>query len=302
MVIFDLPMIKRSIYISKPSLLSLEQSQLVIEQWEERFQVPIEDIAVLILDEPMITISHPLLAKLAEKSVIVITSDERHTPIGLHLPLYDHSMPSLYWRDQINVSKPTAKQIWQQLIQVKISWQADVLQYVWKDDTQLRQFATNVRSGDTDNIEAQAARIYWSTLFGGEFVRWRYEWRENSALNYWYALIRASLARAVVGAWLCPMIGIWHDNRYNAFNLVDDLIEPLRPMVDRHIVKIVQKYTSLDPLTSEIKKDLCTLLTSHLLWENKEYDLFVVLTYYCANFREALSGDKKFQIPTLILD
>lgn len=126
---------------------------------------------MLILDEPMITISHPLLAKFAEESVVVITSDERHTPIGLHLPLYDHSTPSLYWKEQINISKPTQKQIWQQLIQAKISGQAEVLRKAGKDDTTLRQFALNVRSGDADNIEAQAARVYWSTLFGGEFVR-----------------------------------------------------------------------------------------------------------------------------------
>ena len=113
-------MIKRTIYISKPSTLSLMRSQLIIQQGEEEFQVPIEDIAVLILDEPMVTISHPLLAKLAEESVVVITSDERHTPIGLHLPLYDHSTPSLFWRDQINISKPTQKQLWQKLIQAKI--------------------------------------------------------------------------------------------------------------------------------------------------------------------------------------
>lgn len=278
------------------------KSQLLIEQWEELYKVPIEDIAVLILDEPMITISHPLLAKFAEESVVVITSDERHTPIGLHLPLYDHSTPSLYWKEQINISKPTQKQIWQQLIQAKISGQAEVLRKAGKDDTTLRQFALNVRSGDADNIEAQAARVYWSTLFGGEFVRWRYEWRENSALNYGYALLRASLARAVVGAWLCPMIGIWHDNQYNPFNLVDDLIEPLRPMIDHLIVSLSHKYDTLNPLTSEIKKDLCTILTDHLIWDKKEYDLFVVLTYYCANFREALSGTKKLETPVLILD
>ena len=295
-------MIKRTIYISKPSILSLMKSQLMIEQWEEQFQVPIEDIAVLILDEPMITLSHPLLAKLAEASVIVITSDERHTPIGLHLPLYNHSIPSLYWKEQIDISKPTQKQIWQQLIQAKISWQAAILERAGKDNTILKQFALNVRSGDTDNIEAQAARIYWTTLFGGEFIRWRYEWRENSALNYGYALLRASLARAVVGAWLCPMIGVWHDNQYNPFNLVDDLIEPLRPMVDHLVIWLWTRYSTIDPLTSEIKKDLCTLLTSHLIWDNKEYDLFIVLTYYCASFREALSGTKKLQIPELIFD
>gem|GEM_PF-3285153 len=98
------------------------------------------------------------------------------------------------------------------------------------------------------------------------------------------------------------MIGIWHDNQYNAFNLVDDLIEPLRPMVDNLIVNLDQKYTTLDPLTSEIKKELCTLLTDHLVWEGREYDLFVVLTYYCANFRESLHDASLFKIPTLIFD
>jgi CRISPR-associated protein Cas1 len=98
------------------------------------------------------------------------------------------------------------------------------------------------------------------------------------------------------------MIGIWHDNQYNAFNLVDDLIEPLRPMVDILIIQISKKYTSLDPLTSDIKKELCALLSSHLIWEGKEYDLFVVLIYYCASFREALSGTTKLQIPVLIFD
>jgi len=278
------------------------KSQLMIEQGDEKFQVPIEDIAVLILDEPMVMISHPLLAKLAAESVVVITSDERHTPVGLHLPLYNHSTPSLFWRDQIHVSRPSQKQIWQQLIQAKISWQADVLSKAWKNDIPLRQFALNVKSGDTDNTEAQAARVYWRTLFGGEFIRGRYEGHQNSALNYGYALLRASLARAVVGAWLCPMIGIWHDNQYNAFNLVDDLIEPLRPMVDNLVVNLDQKYTTLDPLTSEIKKELCTLLTDHLLWEDREYDLFVVLTYYCANFRESLHDASLFKIPTLIFD
>jgi len=119
----------------------------------------------------------------------------------------------------------------------------------------------------------------------------------NPALNYGYALIRASLARAVVGAGLIPMIGIWHENRYNPFNLVDDLIEPLRPMVD-HLVFLMQaQYDSLDPLTPEMKRELCTLLTRELLWGGSRFDLFVVLTYYTASFRASLLESEKFQIP-----
>lgn len=259
-------MIKRVIHISTPSELSLKQSQLVITQSGQPHTVPIEDIGVVILDEPTITISHPLLSRLATEGVMVVTSDEHHLPIGLLLPLSTHSTPSLYYQDQITASLPTKKQIWQSLIRAKLLGQSRVLQKAKKEYTFLSRLSEQVKSGDSGNLEAQGARYYWRELFGGDFDRGRYGDGVNPALNYGYALIRSTLARAVVGAGLLPMIGIWHDNRYNAFNLVDDLIEPLRPMVDRLVWLMSLQYGSLDPLTSPMKRELCTLLTRDLIW------------------------------------
>lgn len=238
-------MIKRTLYFGRPVYLSLRDQQLIAtlpqEQQETKRSIPIEDIGVLVLDHQQITITHALLNALEERHCAVITCSQRHMPSGLFLPLEGHSLQSERFRKQIDASLPLKKQLWQQTIKAKILNQARVLQQVHQQAAlNMQAWAKQVRSGDPDNLEARAAAFYWANLFPTlpHFTRERDESAPNALLNYGYALLRAIVARALVAAGLLPTLGIHHHNRYNAYCLADDMMEPYRPYVDQLVLEI----------------------------------------------------------------
>ena len=228
-------MIKRTLYFGQAAYLSLRDGQLLVRlPAEERSRsIPIEDIGVLILDHQQVSITHGLMNALEAHKCALITCSASHMPSGLFLPLDAHSLQSERFQTQIEATLPLKKQLWQQTVRMKIQNQARVLEEVYAHpQTNMLAWVKQVRSGDPDNLEARAAAYYWANLFPSlpRFTREREESAPNALLNYGYALLRAVVARSLVSVGLLPTLGIHHHNRYNAYCLADDIMEPLSPL------------------------------------------------------------------------
>ena len=253
----------RGVHISQPARLTHRDRQLIVSQDDGEVSLAVEDIAWLILDTPQISISGSLLSALAESGVAMIVPDAKHHPAGVLLPFHRHHAQAHIAHAQIAISQPLKKRLWQGLIVAKIQNQAALLDQLGRDRAEtLRAMAGRVGSGDPDNIEAQAARLYWSALFE-KFTRADGNDRRNALLNYGYAVMRAAIARACVASGLLPAFGIHHASKSNAFNLVDDLIEPFRPFVDRFAHKRSEE-TDGDALTVEDRRHMAAILNGNM--------------------------------------
>ncbi|MFK7161813.1 type II CRISPR-associated endonuclease Cas1 [Marinospirillum sp. MEB164] len=225
----------RSVIISQPGYLKLKDQALTVEQQDGSVRIPLEDIAVLLLDNPQITLTAPLLSACADQQIAVITTGADHHPNGLLLPYSPHSRSLKVLRQQLALSQPRRKRLWQTLVQQKILNQAAVLQRFEQPlmARKLEALARQVKSGDSDNQEALAAQLYFPALLGKGFTRQQTSFH-NALLNYGYAVIRAALAKHLVSYGFLTPLGLHHCNEQNAFNLADDLIEPFRPLVDAY--------------------------------------------------------------------
>lgn len=250
-------MIKRTLYFGNQAYLCLRDNQLVVKKKDgEPKTVPVEDVGFIILDSPQVTISCALLSFLMENNCAVISCDSKHLPSGLFLPLSGNSLQSERFRHQIEASLPLKKQLWQQTVQQKILNQASVLQQKRKCPAKfLLSCAGNVRSGDADNREAVAAAYYWKQLFPRieNFTRDRFGVPPNNIFNYGYAILRGVVARSLVASGLLPTFGIHHSNRYNAYCLADDIMEPYRPIVDK---LIIEKLDGMKEIPAELSREL----------------------------------------------
>lgn len=304
-------MIKRTLYFGNPAYLSLRNAQLVLRLPEvetngtlsDKFKreaertFPIEDLGVVILDDKRITITQGALERLMEHNCAVITCDSTHMPAGLFLPLNGHSLQSERFREQIASSLPLQKQLWQQTVQAKISNQASALkQCVPQCETgNMLAWVSQVRSGDTDNLEGRAAAYYWRNFFPEYpgFVRHREGEEPNNLLNYGYAIVRAIVARSLVGAGLLPTLGIHHHNRYNAYCLADDIMEPYRPVVDIMVKRLVSTYSNTENLTTEIKRELLSLPTTEVNIAGHRSPLMVAVETTTTSLRKCYSGEAR---------
>lgn len=294
----------RAIEIGTPCFLFTELQHLVIhKEGVEAGRIPIEDIGLLILDSWGITMTMELQVKLAENQVAVILCDAKHLPISMNVAFEGHHQHAKILKQQIDAAEPTQKRLWQTIIQGKIHNQAEALRrqnpgISKKEINQLHEMQSFVRSGDPDNIEGQAARKYWPLLFGEGFLRDRDEPGVNACLNYGYAVIRAAMARALVGTGLHPALGIHHRNAYNAFALADDVMEPLRPLVDVKVAMMLSQHPSTDEpfaetLTPAIKREILGLLTDRIYFADKSTSFMTTLPQYAAYFKQALCREKK---------
>jgi len=258
--------------------------------------IPIEDIGIVILDNKQITISQNLISQLLNNNAAIITCDDYKMPVGLLLPLEGNSIQSERFRDQIESSLPLKKQLWQQTVQAKIMHQEVVLKSVLQEEQKnMIIWANSVRSGDPDNYEARAAAYYWSNLFPKipNFTRNRNGVPPNNLLNYGYALLRAIIARALVGSGMLPTLGIHHRNRYNAYCLADDIMEPYRPFVDKKILEIISKSKDYTLITHEIKVELLKLATEDVIINGQKSPLQVAATITTASLYKCFSGELK---------
>ncbi len=302
-------MIKRTLCIESPCHLKCRNEQLVvsyehIKGYENREEktVAIEDIGMLILEHQQITLSHYLLDKLVANNTAVITCNETHHPSGMLLSLESHTLQSERFRAQIEATEPLKKQLWQQTVKAKITNQALVYERWNIANTYLKNTAQSVKSGDTDNNEAKAAAYYWSHLFppAWQFFRHREGPPPNNLLNYGYAIIRAAMARAIAGAGLLPTLGIFHKNRYNAYCLADDIMEPYRPFVDVIVRGIIDTTSAVATLTQDTKVQLLKLPTVDVLLDGESSPLMIAMQRTAASLAKCYTGEtRKILYPTL---
>lgn len=305
-------MIKKTLYFGNPAYLSLRMGQIVIklpevernpdlpERMKQETEVtkPIEDIGIVILDNKRITITQGLLEALLENNCAVITCDSHSMPVGLMLPLYGNSTQNERFREQLEASLPLRKQLWQQTIKAKIENQAAVLASYSKVSTKaMERWANDVRSGDPENIEGRAAAYYWKNVFSefkqlAGFTRDRNGIPPNNLLNYGYAILRAIVARGLVSSGMLPTLGIHHHNRYNAYCLADDIMEPYRPYVDQLVLSIVSECEPDDmELTKEVKFKLLGIPTIEVTVNGKRSPLMVAVTQTTASLYKCFSGE-----------
>ncbi len=304
-------MIKRTLYFGSPAYLSKEKEQLKIDKPEkseknkidkylgritqEPSTIPIEDIGVIILDNPQITITQALMGALLENNVAIVTCNSKHMPQGLFLNLESNIEQSQHFQDQINVSVPLKKSLWQQTVSAKIFNQAMVLAKRNKPCDNLKKWARDVRSGDPDNLEGRAANYYWKNLFFEDlnFTRDRDGEPPNNLLNYGYAILRATVARGLVASGLLPTLGIHHKSKYNAFCLADDIMEPYRPFVDDIVATIVENGEDFTELHSSIKEQLLQIPAIDVFIDGETRPLMIGLQRTTASLARCFAGEQR---------
>lgn len=297
-------MIKRTLYFGNPAYLKTSNEQLVIEMHDsgETKTVPTEDIGLLILDHQQITVTHGLVAKLLEKNVALITCDGTHHPTGLMLNLDGHSLQSQKFKAQLEASVPLKKQLWQQTVISKITNQAALLKKNNKKHLLLDNYVKEVKSGDSENHEAKAAAHYWKNVFPDwlQFRRDRYGMPPNNFLNYGYAILRAVVARSLVGSGLLPTLGIHHQNQYNAYCLADDIMEPYRPYVDMIVCGMINVNEPAFEINTAAKKQLLTLPAMDVIIDGQKSPLMNAVQKTTASLAKCFEGKvRKILYPEL---
>ena len=290
-------MIKRTLYFGQAAYLSLRDGQLLVRLPAEEGSrsIPIEDIGVLILDHQQISITHGLMNALEAHKCALITCSASHMPSGLFLPLDAHSLQSERFRVQIEATLPLKKQLWQQTVRMKIQNQARVLEEIYtQPQANMLAWVKQVRSGDPDNLEARAAVYYWDNLFPSlpKFTREREESAPNALLNYGYALLRAAVARSLVSVGLLPTLGIHHHNRYNAYCLADDIMEPYRPYVDKFVQEIYEREYP-ESLTKDIKHRLLTIMEQDVVIDGITHPLSIATSLTASSLVRCFEGSSK---------
>jgi CRISP-associated protein Cas1 len=298
-------MIKRTLYFGNPAYLHLQQKQLIVEIKSNPGQkqtIPIEDIGVIVIDHPQISVSQGLTNALINVNAAILWCDDKHLPNGLVLPMTANHTYTEKLRYQIDASLPLKKQLWKQTVQAKILNQAYLLESLEFDVTPMMRWSRKVASGDPDNFEAQAAHWYWDKLFGAEshFTRKRDGMPPNHLLNYGYAILRSIVARSLVGSGMLPAIGIFHRNKYNPFCLADDIMEPFRPFVDNLVYTIYNRYEADLPyeLNTELKKELLQIPVIDICIESKNSPLMVGMQRTTASLMHCFEGtERKIKYP-----
>lgn len=294
-------MLKRTLVFSSPMILSLKNLQLVVaykESPDEKRTIPIEDVGVVLLENQQTSITLPLLNALAESEVQVIICNSKGMPSAMIQSMNSNNLQGETLRNQIACSEVLKKQLWKQVVEAKIKNQASLLNSVGEDGNVLKPFYSNVRSGDVDNRESIAARIYFQHLFGDSFIRDRDEQGINALLNYGYSILRAATCRAIVSSGLLPAIGIYHHNRSNAYPLADDLMEPFRPFVDGVVYDLAMH--SKTELIKEVKAELISVLYADTIYEKVKRPLSVGLSMTTASMVKCLSKElNSLSLPAL---
>lgn len=280
----------RVIGIGNPAQLSVKDHQLVIKQ-DETVNLPIEDIDALILDSYGLALTANLITELSSKGTTVVVCDEKHLPSSVILPYSQHSRGAKVSRQQLAMSRPFRKQLWQKIIVQKITNQADVLEHFGFEATNLRNMAKVIKSGDNDNRESQAARLYFSLLLD-DATRRKPMWH-NAALNYGYAMIRSHIARHIAARGLVASQGIFHRSELNSFNLADDIIEPYRAAVDNYVLSHVAPAHIGDSdasLTKDDRQKIIDILNYSVIMNDKKYTIKHAIERTVESFVQAIEA------------
>ena len=287
-------MIKRTLFFGNPAYLNTRSEQLVVnfpDKDKTEVSIPIEDLGYIVLEDPQITITNGLLMKLVQNKTAVITCDKQHLPCSFLQPLVGHSEQTERIRHQLNASLPLKKNLWQQTISSKINNQAVHLAKIGKNALKLKRWATEVKSGDSQNHEAIAAAYYFQNLFDIEgFSRNQKGVAPNNLLNYGYAILRAVTARALVSSGMLPSVGIFHHNKYNVFCLADDIMEPYRIYVDAMVCSITKTSSDYKELSSDLKSLLLQIPAIDVVIDGKKSPLMVAMSRTTNSLYECFLG------------
>ncbi len=286
-------MLKRTLIISRKADIRIRYNQLIIKSEDIEKSVPVEDLGFLVIENRQTYISIPALNELVNQNVAVIFCNERYLPHAMLLNLESHYLQNQIFSAQINASEPLKKNLWKQTVKRKILNQAILLERKGILKHPLRTFAVKVTSGDTTNREGAAAQFYWQKIFDFPFVRSRNGPFPNLFLNYGYTVLRAAVARALAGSGLLNTLGIHHRNKYNAFALADDIMEPFRPMVDEKVMEIMQKFPGENELTKEIKLELLGILTRTVYDRGQKSPFMVAIQRTAASLQQCFTGKKR---------
>lgn len=304
-------MIKRTLYFGNPAYLSMRNAQMLVRlpaienngtvsesfKKEVEHTIPIEDIGIVIFDNKQITITHGLIEALLENNTAIITCDYNRMPVGLMLPLCGNKTQNEWFRKQLDISIPLQKQLWQQTVQAKISNQAKVLKSRGVEVRNMLRWVNDVRSGDADNLEARAAVYYWANMFP-DFKRGRDGEPPNNLLNYGYAILRAIVARSLVASRLLPTLGIHHHNRYNAYCLADDIMEPYRPYVDMIVLQLYD--SGCIEMNKETKARLLSIPVLDTEIDGKRSPLMIAVGQTTASLFRCFNGEiRKISYPEI---
>jgi CRISP-associated protein Cas1 len=302
-------MVKRTLYFGNPTYLSLNNSQLLIrlpeveknESLPENFKkeavksIPVEDIGIVVLDHKQITITQALMEALLDNNTVLITCNNTHHPTGLLMPLSGNTIQTERFKFQLEATEPLKKQLWAQTTTQKIKNQYAILNSLGINSDYLIPLYKNVKSGDSDNCEATAAAFYWQHIFPEieGFRRHRGGPSPNNFLNYGYALLRATMARSIVGAGLLPTLGIHHRNRYNAYCLADDLMEPYRPYVDKVVCEMLKTHVLNENIPQEIKFILLQIPALDVIMDGEKSPLMVATQRTAVSLVKCFNGEQR---------
>lgn len=304
-------MLKQVIYLNSSLKLNIENGQLRIAPYSDKKEIdpsdikhrPIEDIGVIIIDSPQIIITSAVISTLMENKIAIISCDNKHLPSGLMLNIAGNTLQSERMYDQLSASLPLKKRLWQQTVCDKIHNQALVLYMeTGKRHPRISRLLTQVKSGDTGNIEAKAAAYYWKNLWDKdlEFKRERYGEEPNSLLNYGYAILRSIMARALVASGLHPTLGIFHKNKYNPYCLADDIMEPYRPYVDLLVAEIIKNFDDPTLENREIRKSMLSVPFLDVTLDGKIRPLMVAANETTSSLCKCYSGEiRKIKYPLM---
>ena len=299
----NLIMIKRTLFFSNAVCLTLKKKQLVIQNKEtlELSSVPVEDIGFVILENNQIYISIPVINALAENNAAVVFCNDKHLPFSMNLILDCNTVQNQLFSLQIEAALPIKKNCWKQIIEQKIKNQSKVLEKYEINSCKLKAYATEVKSGDNTNREALAAKLYWDLLIDVDWVRSRFGEYPNNLLNYGYAILRAATARALIGSGLLPTLGIHHHNKYDAYALADDIMEPYRPYIDDEVMEYIKSNDSCEELTTDFKKKILAVLTRDVMIGKVTRPLMVALSITSSSLAKVFSGElKQLSLPEFI--
>lgn len=299
-------MIKKTLYFGNPCYLKKKNLQLVVEFADSEKvskSVPIEDIGMLVIEHQQVTITHALISTLMDYNAAVLSCNQQHLPFGLMLPMFQHHAFTEKLYAQLESSQPLRKNLWQQTVVSKIKNQAALLDMLGVGIENMNYWASSVKSGDPDNYEARAAAYYWDHIFEQypSFRRHRFGDAPNNLLNYGYAILRAIVARSLVGAGMFTPLGIHHKNKYNPYCLADDIMEPFRPYLDKLVLEILDEAGEIEELSTNIKAKLMAIATVDVFIDGQSSPLMVGVQRTSASLRKCFEGEsRKITYPDLM--
>lgn len=294
------------LYIANSCYLSIKDANIIVSTEKNgATRVPIDDVSVVVLENNYSSMSSAFMSHLAEKNIVLFTCDSSFMPNGIFLPFHQHSRYTEVSNKQLEWSEPFKKSVWKKIVTNKVENQIKLLEYFEFNTFEMRPYVSKIKSGDTSNIEAIVASYYWSIIFSNTLHYYTRNMDDirNSALNYGYAIVRSAVARGLVASGFTPFFGLHHKNKLNSFNLVDDIMEVFRCVVDREVYVMFEEEGLADEvLSKEIKRRLISLLEASFIIENKKYSLLSAIDTYVDSLKRATKAKSSDLLVKVALD